>query len=228
MFGEQHEQPDILKAQLCILEGMASQEQNNLVVVLEMFNFQQQSLLDAYQNHQISLNELQEKYTGTEGFAIINHYGCILEAARTFGVRVVAGFTPRTLGRTIINEGKETTLRKIHKMGGPSEDFYIDGTESHYRYFQGLISGNMVNIQDKYRKIFPSQVLKDSYFAHTVSKIVDMSDEVKVLGICGSGHIDYGYGAPERIANHIPTLLITSRMKDDPIETEAAHYIYQY
>lgn len=210
---------------------MASQVQkqdSNLVVVVEMFNFQQQGLLDAYHKREITLNELQQKYKHTEGFSVINHYGYILETARSFGIRVIAGFVPRPLGRTIINEGKEYTLKMIDEMGGPSKDFYIDGSESHYRYFQGLISGNMMDVVDKYRKIFPSQILKDSFFAHTVTNIIETSDNVKVLALCGSGHMDYGYGVPERIPSHIPRILITSRMKEDPIEKDVAHFIYQY
>lgn len=205
------------------------QEQNcALVLILEMFNFQQQNLLDSYHNHKISMNELQEHYKGSEGFAIFNHYGYILEAARKFGVKVIAGFTPKSVGRTIINEGKENALRQIHQIGGPSEDFYVDGSENHYRYFQGLISGDMATIKNKYRKIFPSQVLKDSYFAYMVNKVTETSDNVKVLGICGSGHIDYGYGIPERISDHIPKLLITSRMKEDTLEKDVADFVYQY
>lgn len=58
LFGEQHHQPSILKAQLCVLERMVTQSkllssQNpegtfTVNVVMEMFNHQKQPLLDAY------------------------------------------------------------------------------------------------------------------------------------------------------------------------------------
>lgn len=63
LFGEQHHQPSILKAQLCVLERMVSQtiEQSHgafpVTFVLEMFNLHQQPLLDAYQANEISLEE---------------------------------------------------------------------------------------------------------------------------------------------------------------------------
>jgi uncharacterized iron-regulated protein len=238
LFGEHHEQSSILKAQLCVLEGMASQAEQHskekqntkqsIVLVLEMFNFQQQLLLDAFQNHEISMKELDKKYQGTEGFAIMEHYGYLIDAARSLGIKVIGGFVPRSLGRTIIDDGKEATLKKIRDIGGPVEDFYIDGSENHYRYFQGLISGDMDQFEGKYRRIFPAQILKDSFFAHTVTKIVESSEDTKVVGICGSGHIDYGFGVPERISRTIPVLLLTSRMKEDKIEPDIADFIYQY
>lgn len=205
-----------------------NQHRQNIVLVLEMFNFQQQSLLDAFQNYKISITELDKKCKDTEGFAIMEHYGYLLDTARSLGIPVIAGFVPRPFCREIINNGKETTLKNIQKIGGPEKSFYVDGSEDHYRYFQGLISGNMDEVDDKYRKIFPAQILRDSFFAHTVTKIIETSENTKVVGICGSGHIDHGFGVPERISRKIPILLLTSRMKEDNIDPNVADFIYQY
>lgn len=234
MFGEQHHQPSILKAQLCVLERMVTQtaEQSQgaltVTVVMEMFNLQQQPLLDAYQANKISLDELKNKYSGTEGFAL-EHYGHILEVSKCLGAKLVAGFVPKPFCKMIVREGKNQALKKIEQTGGPPREFYVDGSEDHYRYFQGLISGNLDQVVDKYRHIFPAQVLRDSAFAYTVMDIVQKSNgQTRVLGICGSGHLDYKFGIPERISPEVPTYVLTSRTHDDPVEYNVADCIYQY
>lgn len=199
-----------------------------VTVVMEMFNLQQQPLLDAYQANEISLDELKNEYIGTEGFAL-DHYGHILEVSKFLGAKLVAGFVPKPFCKMIVREGKNQVLEKIEKTGGPPREFYVDGSEDHYRYFQGLISGNLDQVVDKYRHIFPAQVLRDSAFAYTVMDIVQKSNgQTRVLGICGSGHLDYKFGIPERISPEVPTYVLTSRTHDDPIEYDVADCIYQY
>lgn len=205
-----------------------SQGALTVTVVMEMFNLQQQPLLDAYQADQISLDELKNKYSDTEGFAL-EHYGYILEVSKSLGARLVAGFVPKPFCKMIVQEGKKYVLEKIEQTGGPPREFYVDGSEDHYRYFQGLISGNLDQVVDKYRRIFPAQILRDSGFAYTVMDIVQKSKgQTRVLGICGSGHLDFKYGIPERISPEVTTYVLTSRTHDDPVEYNVADCIYQY
>lgn len=238
LFGEQHHQPAILKAQLCVLERMVTQTQLlsadhskgvfSVTVVMEMFNHEQQPLLDAYLADEISLTELSNRYKGTEGFSL-EHYGYILEVSKTLGAKLKAGFVSKPFCRMIVNEGKTQALEKIEQTGGPPKEFYVDGSEDHYRYFQGLISGNLNKVVDKYRRIFPAQVLRDSAFAYTVMNIVQKSNgHTRVLGICGSGHLDHKFGIPERISPEVPTYVLTSRARDDPVEQDVADCVYRY
>lgn len=238
LFGEQHHQPSILKAQLCVLERMVTQSkllssQNpegtfTVNVVMEMFNHQQQPLLDAYQANQISLTELIRQYSGTEGFAM-EHYGYILEVSKKLGAKLVAGFVPKLFCKMITREGKNKALEKIEQSGGLPKEFYVDGSEDHYQYFQGLISGNLDTTVDKYRRIFPAQVLRDSSFAYTVMDIIQKSNgHARILGICGSGHLDYRFGIPERISPEVSTYVLTSRAQDDPVEHDVADCVYRY
>ena len=228
----------ILKAQLCVLERMVTQAEQKagngdramppVVIVMEMFNFEQQSLLDAYQADELPLKELENRYQGTEGFLIQGHYGYLLEAAKELGVKLVAGFAPKHLCTAIIKEGKNSTLERIEQLGGPTSEFYIDGSEEHYNYFQGLISGDMDKVVDNYRRIFPAQVLRDSVFARTVMDLTNTHKESRILGICGSGHLDFKFGIPERISTEVPVYIVTSRAVDDTLEKNVADSIFQY
>lgn len=120
-------------------------------------------------------------------------------------------------------------LEKSEQTGGPPREFYVDGSEEHYRYFQGLISGNLDIVVNKCRRIFPAQVLRDSSFAYTIMDIVQKSEgQTRILGICDSGHLDFKFGIPERTSPEVPTYVLTSRILDDPVESNVADCIYQY
>ena len=208
--------------------GKADRATPPVIMVMEMFNFEQQSLLDAYITNKLTLEELDYRYQGTEGFVIHGHYGYLLEAAKEMGVKPVAGFVPKHLCTTIVKDGKEATLDKVTQLGGPTAEFYIDGSEDHYAYFQGLISGNMDEVIEKYRRIFPAQVLRDSFFARTVMDLTNKYDKSKILGICGSGHLDFKFGIPERLSTEIPVYVVTSRSDEDVLEQDVADSVFQY
>jgi len=87
-------------------------------VVMEMFNHQKQSLLDAYQANQISLNELISQCSGAEEFAM-EPYSYILKVSKKPGAKLVAGFVPKLFCKMITREGKNKALEKLNKL----EDF---------------------------------------------------------------------------------------------------------
>ena len=127
LFGEQHHQPSILKAQLCVLERMVTESKllssqnpegtSSVNVSREMFNNQQQPLFDAYHANQISLTELIRQHIGTEGF-VIENYGSILEVAKKLGAKLVAGLVPKLFCKMIIKEELNKALEKIEQTGG--------------------------------------------------------------------------------------------------------------
>ena len=66
----------------------------------------------------------------------------------------------------------------------------MDGSEDHYQYFQRVVNENLDMTVNKYGDIFPAQVL---------------------LGIRGSGHLDYRFGIPDRTSPEVSTYVLTSR-----------------
>ena len=85
----------------------------------------------------------------------------------------------------------------------------MNGSEDHYHYFQGLVNGNLDMTVNKYGEIFPAQVL---------------------LGICGSGHLDYRFGITERTSPEVSTYVLHHvHKKDDPVEHDgvdcAIHFL---
>ena len=201
-----------------------------VTLIMEMFNFEQQKLLDDFLSDKIDISELLHCYKGTEGFDLENHYGHLLTVAKELGVRVVGGFVPSDICNKYVRSGKESAFNEIQRRLGLDPQFYVEGTEEHYRYFQGLLTGSMENINQKYRRIFPVQILRDSSLAYKIDNEVKKSKDPnsRVLAICGSGHVDYMFGVPERIPSDIPVLVLTSRSENDSLEEGVADFVYRY
>jgi len=211
-------------------------------VFLEHFSLEQQSILDKFiTNKEMELSELQKEYneTGEEGFSM-EKYSSILEYARTQSekVKLVASFVPRRFAKDLVNEGEDFAHNKLseidEKLGNYVKLNYQQGSENHYNLFESLISGRSlnqhnfkdsesINIEppsDRYRQIFPAQVFKDSVMAGVVAKHLQESKSIedKFFIICGSGHLEYGFGVPERldsVVNRKDTCSITARQLEE-------------
>ena len=56
------------------------------------------------------------------------------------------------------------------------------------------------------RRLFPAQVIKSAAMAHRVAAVVDAHPDDAVLVVCGSSHMAYGHGVPERVFTAHPHL----------------------
>jgi len=83
-------------------------------VILEHFSFEMQDLLDKYQDGNLTLKELHDKYVeiGTEGHDILR-YEDILAHARLNKqqIKLHAGFIPRTYAKMLMKEGEESGIK---------------------------------------------------------------------------------------------------------------------
>jgi len=89
------------------------------------------------------------------------------------------------------------------QFGGEPDDVVL-GTERHGRY----------------RRIFGAQVRKDAHMARTaeaaLEELSSAGQQQSCLVLCGSGHVDYGLGVPERVRScGASRLLISSRARGD-------------
>jgi uncharacterized iron-regulated protein len=51
--------------------------------------------------------------------------------------------------------------------------------------------------------MFPAQIIKDASMANKVNQLLKSADPLEnFLVICGTGHMMYGFGVPERILNN--------------------------
>ena len=149
---------------------------------------------------------------GTEGH-VLEPYFPALEAARQDPLQrfyIQGGFIPRTYARLLMKEGIDSALNAAVKSGYISPNETLKGTDAHYNFFEGLLTGRNIHdkntlkyITDRFRtKMFPAQILKDASMAYTVRNILEQkeySGDDKILVVCGVGHMLYSHGVPERI-----------------------------
>ena len=245
-FGEHHEQPEVVQVQLTLLQTLVNHQSQNpsshlnhscVRVFLEHFSIEQQTLLDKYvHNRDMKMSELQREYkeTGDEGFEV-EKYSSILDFARDQSeqVKLIASFVPRRLAKDVVKNGEEEAHKHLseldEKLGDYVRKHYKEGSEQHYNLFESLISGRGLQKDDKgetekpsdkFRKIFPAQVFKDSVMAAVVAKHLNdpQTEHDKFLVICGSGHLEYGFGIPERLESVVSkgdTCSITARQLEE-------------
>ena len=90
------------------------------------------------------------------------------------------------------------------QFGGEPDDV-VSGTERHGRF----------------RRIFGAQVRRDAYMARVaeaalLEELPAGQRQRGCLVLCGSGHVDYGLGVPERVRGcGTSRLLISSRARGD-------------
>lgn len=53
---------------------------------------------------------------------------------------------------------------------------------------------------DRFRKIFPAQIIKDAAMANRIVQNLEEIEKKKILVLLGKGHCEYGFGVPERVA----------------------------
>ena len=196
---------------------------------MEMFNFDQQLLLDNFQHHRINMTSLQHEYDrDLEGFDIQHHYGRLLEIARDQGTKAVSGFVPRRWAQRMAREPLYYNVLRDLKSTGQSEYVHtaelferMPGTQEHYARFLELIgSGD----NDRARAFFRAQVLKDASLASRVNTLMNPGSSLQIQAtgndvtrdsmgqvyvVCGSGHADDGFGVPQRLKQGYKTFVIS-------------------
>lgn len=122
-FGEQHHQPQVMRAQLQTLHALHSQcrlasssatEKQppspiyRLHLVLEQFSILDQDMLHSFSRGELNPDQLAEAYhaQSEEAFSI-GHYMPLLMLAKELEVPVWGGFPPRSWARSVFRDGIE-------------------------------------------------------------------------------------------------------------------------
>jgi len=228
-FGEIHGHPQVVDLEVLVLKILVEDAKNRnpqhkVNVFLEHFNLEHQGLINSYLQNDIDEKELLAKYSeiGDEGHEVEKYTPLLRYAKENFTtVNVNGAFVPRKFAKMLVKEGEDSAYNAVISLGYMNEDEKLPGSENHYNFFDSLISGRDINsdqsVSERFRKIFPAQVLKDSVMASSVGRGIKTSGaNDKFLVIAGTGHIDYRFGVPERLdkMNLVPksdTCIITVR-----------------
>ena len=74
----------------------------------------------------------------------------------------------------LVKEGEAKAYEAVVNLGYMKDEEKIGGSDDHYNFFDSLISGRSLNseqeVSDRFKKIFPAQVLKDGVMASSIRR----------------------------------------------------------
>lgn len=137
-FGEQHHQPEVMRAQLQTLHALhqqcqlASQPLNKrsnappiykLHLILEHFSVLDQHMLNSFSLDRLGPDELAEQYhTHSQEAFHIGHYMPLLMLAKELCVPIWGGFPPRSWARQVFRDGVESVKTDERRRANPIEE----------------------------------------------------------------------------------------------------------
>ena len=104
-----------------------------------------------------------------------------------------------------MRESLEAGLTAAKEKSYVKADEMLQGSNEHYNMFESMITGRDMHNKlttpgDQFMKMFPAQIIKDASMAYKVNELLKVGEEdTTYYVICGNGHMQYGYGVPERI-----------------------------
>ena len=184
-FGEYHDNPISHWLQLEVLEDLYEVHGSNLVMAFEMFEQDQQELLDAYLNEKIESKVFQDSCRLWPNYQ--TDYKPLLDFARMNDLKSVASNIPRRYASLLFKRGREAldALSEEEKSWVVPLDFVVDTTLSQYAKLQEMAMHGSGNFTE-------AQAIKDATMAHF--SLENMSEESVLYHINGAYHSDYYQG----------------------------------
>jgi ubiquinone/menaquinone biosynthesis C-methylase UbiE len=124
-----------------------------------------------------------------------------------------------------MKEGLDSAIKAASDAGYISAGEKLTGSDSHYNFFESLMTGRNMHMDpkgesatDRFRaKMFPAQIIKDASMAWCAQNLLEnlnVTGQDRMLLVCGIGHMLFSHGVPERIlANSNDSTFVKS--KDD-------------
>ena len=183
------------KLQEQILEALAS-EDGPLAVGTEMFSVDQQATLDSWLKSGDSVDDLMTQL-GMGRWTNLKDYELILLSARRRGIPLVALNAPDYLVKKVAAHGTEHLTETEKSLIPP--DFQKVNPD-YDRLLRLRLRVHKAFQHMSLDRIVAAQSLRDCVMAESVNKFLDAEKEKnrRMLVIVGTGHLNYGFGIPER------------------------------
>ncbi len=181
-FGEYHDNPISHWLQLEVLKDLHDEHSNNLVLAFEMFEQDQQLLLDAYVEAKIDAKVFEDSCRLWPNYH--TDYKPLVDFARENNLKCVASNIPRRYASLLFKKGRQAldTLSAEEKSWIAPLDFVVDTTLSQYAKLQEMAMHGMGSFTE-------AQAIKDATMAHFSLK--NMNEKSVLYHINGAYHSDY-------------------------------------
>jgi uncharacterized iron-regulated protein len=194
--GEYHTIERHHKLQTELLRNLADNGMR-LALGMEMFSYNQQEILDRWLNGNEDIDSLT-KDLGAEHWTNLKAYDSVISLARHLKIPVVALNAPDKLVKKVAREGleglsqseKESLPERLEPIN-PLYDRLLRMRLKVHRAFKEKSLNNVVL----------AQVLRDETMASRIVSYLESPEgkDKSMIVIAGSGHMNYGFGIPERV-----------------------------
>jgi len=200
--GETHDNPAAHRLELQVLKAMAERHPGRLSLGMEMFNTDQQAVLDRWSAGELDERTfLKESAWHSNWRMDFDYYRDILLFAREHNIPVIGLNAPKKLvqavGMQSIEELDEKTRGQL-----PAMDF----TEPYQRAMtEAVYAGHSQGdkMLDSFHRV---QTLWDEAMAESiVRELQAKGPEQRMVVMAGGNHVRYGFGIPRRVFRRLPT-----------------------
>lgn len=199
--GETHDNPAAHRLQEQVLEAMLKRYPGRVSLGMEMFNIEQQPVLDLWSSGQLDEKDFLKQVRWFDNWTMdFAYYRALLLLAREHRVAVVALNAPKDLVRAVgmqpIEQLDEEQRARIPELD-LAEPYQRAMTEAIYAGHSS--SPNMI---DGFHRV---QTLWDEMMAaNIVRELATRGPEQRMLVVAGGNHIRYGFGIPRRVYRRLP------------------------
>ena len=203
--AENHNSLEDHQGQLEIIQHL-HQQNPDMAIAMEMFQRPFQSVLDRYLSGEINETELrqQTEYDTRWGYDW-EYYAPIIRFAKVHQIPLLAINTPTEIIRKVAAEGLASLNGDDFRYIPPLAEINIGDREYRARMeriFNQHAHGEKGN-SNGFDNFFAAQVLWDETMAEAIASFHHTNPQSQIIVLAGEGHINYGYGIPDRVARRI-------------------------
>ena len=183
-FGEYHDNPISHWLEFELASHLSKNK--SLCFGFEMFESDQQEILDAYLNNKLDNKQFKDSCRLWPNYE--TDYKPIIDLAKDKGIPCIASNVKRKYASLLFKKGRHAldTLPEIEKNRFANLNFVVDSTLSQYREVRKMGGHGMGN------NMMEAQAFKDATMAMHIKKYLELN--VKVLHFNGAFHSDYFQG----------------------------------
>lgn len=198
--GELHQTPEVHRTHHALLRALYHRRPN-MVIAMEMFERDVQTVLLQYLNGLIDEDEFRAKARPWADYA--RDYRPVIEFAKEKQLMVLAANAPRPLAQKAAKEGLGAVMgdkNLARTTTAPLDDYW--------EAFQEMMDGHAGMFgPGGMERYYAAQCLKDDTMAESIAdhlKGFEPDNRPLAVLICGRAHSDHGWGTVQRIKERMP------------------------
>ena len=196
--GETHTLERHHDTQRALLQAL-SERGRPLALGMEQIEARYQPVVDRFNAGELDFDGLAREMDWAKKWKNFEQYRALCELAQSRKIPLAGLNAPAEVIRAVGKSGLES-LTPEQRKELPVE---IDTKDPVYeKLLDRLLSVHMTMDPAKLRTVFEAQVARDETMAENVARL--LNEKKVVMVVCGSGHVNYGLGTPDRVRRRAP------------------------